>query len=72
MGSKSTIKFEWLLNLIDNNYKKLSCILLALPTKSKHQTNENEQQLDDFNNEYTQTTSDFVHSKRIVIFYLIK
>ncbi|CAF0909783.1 unnamed protein product [Rotaria sordida] len=42
----------------------------TLPTKSKHQTNNTEQQndtttSDEFNTEYTQTASDFVHSKLI-------
>ncbi|CAF2964306.1 unnamed protein product [Rotaria sp. Silwood2] len=42
----------------------------TLPTKSKHQTNNGEQQndstnTDEFNNEYTQTASDFVHTKLI-------
>ena len=34
------------------------------PTKSKQQTMEVEQQSDEFSNEFTQTTSDIVHSKR--------
>ncbi|CAF3362122.1 unnamed protein product [Rotaria sp. Silwood1] len=42
----------------------------TLPTKSKYQTNNSEQQndatnSDEFNNEYTRTTSDIVHSKLI-------
>lgn len=45
--------------LFSNN----SCILLALPTKSKHPITEVEQQSDEFSSVYTQTTSDTFHSK---------
>lgn len=71
MGTKPTITFNWLLN----SYSKLILlyILLALPTKSKNQTNDTDQQSDEFNNEYTQATSEIVHSKRIIVFFdLIK
>jgi hypothetical protein len=44
------------------------------PTKSKQQTTEVEQQSDEFCSEFTQTTSDIVHSKRRIewVFFLIE
>jgi hypothetical protein len=71
MGTKSTNTFKWLLIFLVNVNSSF-CVLLVLPTKSKQQTNENDQQSDlrlndDFKTEYSQTCSDFLHSKSIRI-----
>jgi hypothetical protein len=71
MGKKSTIKFKWLLNFIFYINSSFY-ILLVLSTKSKQPNGESDQQSDtkindEFSTEYTQTSSDFVHSKRITI-----
>ena len=49
---------------------------LALPSKSKHPINETEQHdevliSDEISSEYTRTMSDFVHSKRRIVFIFI-
>ncbi len=48
--------------------KKFLSILLALPIKSKHRTNEIEQQSEEYSSEYSQTTSQCIPSKRIITF----